>query len=77
MAEFCTTEVLVRVRVRTQFGPDDAVDMVRLRLSCPAIESVHIVGLSSNYRLHQEPGDMVEIPRSMINQANHYLRDMQ
>lgn len=53
--QFSTNKILVEVTCETQDGPRSAIDIVQMRLKCPAVTNIKIVEVYSNYRLHQEP----------------------
>jgi hypothetical protein len=53
--EFYTTKLLIEVDVSTQFGPRDAICLVKTLLKCPAITSVSIKSGHTNYNGPHEP----------------------
>jgi len=51
---FSKTKIILIVTASTQFGPRDAIQMVKTHLSFPAIESLTIVGAETNYNFANE-----------------------
>ena len=47
--EFYKTTMNLDVTVATQFGPEDAISLVQNLLRVPAVESVILRGIESNY----------------------------
>lgn len=57
MSEYYTTKLLVEVEVTHYGTPLDAIDLVKINLRCPAVNSVVIKSGESNYRLWNTPDD--------------------
>lgn len=62
-AQFYNTKILVEVDVSTQFGPNDAVNLVRTNLKCPAVSNIKIKEVRTDFVVHKAPsGVMMEVP---------------
>lgn len=68
--KFSTNILLVEVVVSTQFGPDKAVQLVKDRLKCPAVENIKFFDVESNFIPHHEPGEMYPLSEAKIKEYN-------
>lgn len=58
MPSFYTSKVTIEVEVTHQFSPKDGVNIITNRLTgctIPAVKSIKVLGVESNYKLHGEP----------------------
>jgi hypothetical protein len=58
--DFYETRLYVVVTVRTQFGPEQAISLVRSSLQCPAVSEINITGGESDFnpnKPHDKPND--------------------
>lgn len=68
--KFATTEITLTVSMDTQFGWVDAVKLIREHLNFPAVNSVDIKQVLTNYRIHGEHTDeMYEISNIQPNEV--------
>jgi hypothetical protein len=54
---FYNTKLVITVDVSTQFGPTDAVNLIRNALNFPAIKYASITGITSDYLPQSEKED--------------------
>lgn len=54
---FSKNIITVEIDIDTQFGPIDAVDLIKTCLQFPAITRIEVQGVKSNFQRCQEPSD--------------------
>ena len=69
MDDFYTTKLLVEVEVKTQFGPDGALSLVKTNLIWPAVTGLKVLKAESNFNIDEfrvgsrvPSKDFIEVP---------------
>ena len=57
---FYTTKIVLEVYVQHQFDPKQAVHLVENLLKVPAVQTIMVNEVQSNYKLHSDPMDHME-----------------
>lgn len=68
------TKLTVEVEVETQFGPEDAVNLVDVLTRVPAITSVNVVGLETDYESKLDKGFPEDVQSLAMNRVPRKIR---